>query len=80
MKIKGIKDIAIELTKREGKKKQVNIAQMNEIMAHLSDMVYEQYDNLGIVPNMELLILIVTFYKNGKRRAGKKGKQRSFLC
>lgn len=64
--IKTIKGLALELTKREGKKKQVNIAQMSETLSVLSDMVFSSagWENDCI----ELL------YRNGKRRAKKKAK------
>jgi len=39
--IKTIKGLASAIAKREGKKVQVNIAQINEILGVLSDIFYE---------------------------------------
>ena len=64
--IKTIKGLAKELCLREGKKKQVNIAQMSETLGHLSDITYEQ---------IQLGYSIATIlYKNSKKRAKKKAK------
>jgi len=49
------KELAKKLTEIEGKKKQVNIAQMSEILKALSKLMYED-------PT-----LFVTLYKNGKK-------------
>ena len=35
-----IKQLAKELCKREGKKKQVDIAQMTEVLGHLADILF----------------------------------------
>lgn len=40
--MKTLKDLALELCRREGKKKGVNIAQMSEILARLVDIGAEQ--------------------------------------
>jgi len=53
----NITDIAREIARREGKKKQVNIAQIKEILGILSDLVYEE-------PGLVVLALT----KNGARR------------
>jgi hypothetical protein len=42
-KIKGIKTLALEICAREGKKKQVDIAQVMEILGVMSDILNEQY-------------------------------------
>lgn len=64
--IKTIKGLAKELCRREGKKKQVNIAQMSETLGHLSDICFadknEYYSIVGIL------------YHNGFKRAKKKAK------
>jgi hypothetical protein len=54
-----IREVAIELTRREAKLKQVNIAQMSEIVAVLSDLVYSQPE------------VIAALILNGKRRRKK---------
>jgi hypothetical protein len=56
--IKNITDLRNELLKREAGKKQVNAAQMNEILRILSDLVHED-------PVMPVAVLL----NNGKRRA-----------
>lgn len=62
--IKTIKALALELTRREGKKKQVNIAQMSETLGHLSDIVYQ----------CKIEYFWTLFYNNGLKRAKKKAK------
>lgn len=42
MKIKTVKSLAKELCKKEGLKKQVNIAQMTEIISVLSDYFFQE--------------------------------------
>lgn len=65
--IKTIKGLALELCRREKKKKQVDIAQMSETLGHLSDITYEQ---------IQLGYSIATIlYKNSKRRSKKKAKK-----
>lgn len=65
-----IKKIVQELCKREGLKKQVNIAQVSELVGHLSDMLYDNLiDDKGFIsPVIKSLIL------NGQKRAEKKKK------
>ncbi len=36
-------DLVLELTKREAKQEQVNIAQMSEVVARLSDILREDF-------------------------------------
>lgn len=62
--IKTIKGLAKELCAREGKKKQVNIAQMSELIGVISDMVYmSEIDDFWSI-----------FYDNGQKRAKKKAR------
>jgi hypothetical protein len=63
--INSVKDIAQELAKREGLKKQVNVAQLTEVVAHLSDLIYQQI-RMG-AGRGELISQVL--YKNGSRRA-----------
>lgn len=58
-----IKKLALEITKREGLKEQVNIAQINEILSVISDLFYEDSDTM-----VDLL------YGQGFKRARKKKK------
>ncbi len=60
--MKTIKALAKELCSREGLKKQVDIAQIAEILGHLSDMVFEDCKAMDIL------------FNNGMRRAKKKAK------
>lgn len=83
-RIKTLRALAVELCRREGLKKQVDIAQMLEILGHLSDIFYEyeSIDYLYAMKNAEIVfkqhhppndpcdILIA----NGARRAKKKAK------
>lgn len=64
--IKTIKGLALELCRREKKKKQVDIAQMSETLGHLSDIYYEQI-NIGYS-------FVDLFYNNGLKRSKKKAK------
>lgn len=61
--IKTIKGLAKELCRLEEKKKQVDIAQMSEVLSNLSDIVYERLINASIL-----------FYDNGLKRAQKRAK------
>lgn len=65
--IKTIKGLTLELCRREGKKKQVDIAQMSELLGHLSD-IYFQSRNMPY-PNITYVL-----YINGLKRAKKKAK------
>ena len=65
-KIKTIKGIALELCKREAGKREVDIAQMTEIVAHLSDMMIEM--------EFEMRTLSDILYKNGTIRKLKRDK------
>ena len=60
--MKSIKQLAREITKREGLKKQVNIAQVSEILAVLSDLMFEDFKG-----RIEWLLI-----ENGQKRAEKK--------
>ena len=55
-----IRDLILKLCRLEKNKKQVNIAQMSEVVGVLSDLIYK---------NTDLQILLL---KNGERRAKKK--------
>ncbi len=59
-----------ELAKREGLKKQVDIAQLSEVLGHLSDMIWEQAG-----PQEEHEIYWTLSY-NGWKRAKKKAKKK----
>ncbi len=56
--------LAKEITLREGKKKQINIAQVKEIIGIISDLVYE----------MKTESLVKKLWDNGEKRAKKKSK------
>lgn len=58
-KIINVTQIAREITKREGKKQQVNIAQASEVVAVLSDMLVTE----------DGVAMIYALIANGKRRA-----------
>lgn len=65
--IKTIKALALELCRREKKKKQVDIAQMSETIGHLSDLLAAERSG------MESKIF-TCLYINGLKRAKKKAK------
>lgn len=60
----NLNKLALEITKREGLKKQVNIAQVKEILGVLSDVVFEMGDD-------QLFVFFDAFDKAGRRRAQK---------
>lgn len=66
----NIKALVKELLKREGKKRQIDVAQMTETVSVLSDWVYEsdpdRESSSAITSTLNALWL------NGKRRAKKK--------
>ena len=74
-----INKLVQELAKREGLKKQVDIAQMKEIVGHLSDMVYaELYDLNSPFVSMinDMPTITSALYRNGEKRAKKKAKKK----
>jgi hypothetical protein len=56
--------IVVELCRREGKKKQVNIAQMREIVANLCDILVENHE------------AVITLMMNGAKRDKKKSAKK----
>jgi hypothetical protein len=67
--------IVTELLRREGKKKQIDRAQMNEIVGHLSDLIYFQHENgseMRYCENKNMIEEVLCM--NGKRRAKRKKK------
>lgn len=62
-----INKLVKELCKREGLKKQVDIAQIREIIGHLSDMVHEFDDLYGND-------VVGALLENGRKRANRKRK------
>lgn len=58
-----IKNLAKLLTSKEGLKKQVSIADMTEILGHLSDLVFEENDRQTGVYDA----LLVNGYKRAKK-------------
>lgn len=68
-----IKQLAVKLCKKEGKRKQVSIAQVNEILSILSDMIYAQFQKRGWRMDCSAKSAIdACLYQNGKKRAFKK--------
>jgi hypothetical protein len=63
-----ISELVKELVRREGKKKQVDRAQMSEIVGHLSDMMFEE--------SYESHPICFCLWNNGARRAKRKGKKK----
>ena len=61
----NIKQLAIEVTKREGKKESVSIAQVGEIMNHIFDVCFE-------LPVEDFIELGQKISKAAKARALKK--------
>lgn len=67
-----IKQLAKEIAKREGLKKSVDIAQMQEILGHLSDILFEEFEQDGDILGKTSDCL----YDNGAKRAQKKRKKK----
>lgn len=65
-----IKQLAKELAKREGLKKQVDIAQIQELLGHLSDILFEEFERDGDILGETSDCL----YDNGAKRAKKRKK------
>jgi len=64
--MKTIKQLASEIAKKEGKKSNVKIGDVREILSILSDMIYDEMSPLyegGAFTSL---------YQNGKRRAKRK--------
>ena len=64
--MKTIKQLVKELCRREGKKIGVSVAQMNEIVGCLSDLMYEDFGG-----EIEWLLI-----ENGQNRAEKPKKKK----
>lgn len=67
-----IKTLAKLIAKHEGKKVQVNIAQINEILGVLSDLVYEK----NINDKYTFAQIFAAIYNNGEKRAKKSKKKK----
>jgi len=61
--MKNITAICMEVTKREGGKKQVSIAQVREIVGIMSDLLYPEISGAKVLQLLK---------RNGKRRQAKK--------
>lgn len=66
--MKTIRGLVNELVKREGLKKQVEVAQVREIIGHLSDVFNEQF--IQTTDGLESLVDLLV--DNGTRRAVKR--------
>ena len=72
-----IKKLAKLIAEREGKKKQVDIAQITEILGVLSDLWFEQVQRTEWKIDTQCKSAIdVCLYLNGEKRAKRKGKKR----
>jgi len=60
------KKLCLQLAKKEGLKKEVNIAQMREILSHLCDIIYDERVDQGYSKTLFLLIT------NGEKRNARK--------
>ena len=67
----SVNAITKELLKREGKKKQIDAAQMKETIGHLSDMFYANF----VDPTGELDKMISSLVKNGEKRFKTKSRK-----
>jgi len=65
--MKTIRALASEISKREGKKSQARIGEIREVLAILSDMVYD----LDAIERHSLECLL---WENGRKRAKRKKK------
>lgn len=65
-----IKQLAVKLCKKEKKKKQVDIAQMMEILGVLSDIMHHEWEH------STKLVILSTILKNGEKRAKKNSKKK----
>ncbi len=67
--IKSMNDLSMEVTRREGGKINLSKAQVDEVLAHVSDIHHEQMTQNGISVGTILLT-------NGARRSHQNGKTR----
>lgn len=68
--------LAKEICKREGLKKQVDIAQVKEILGHVSDLMYETASPfLRDLPLPKKRSVLGSLFANGARRAKRKDKK-----
>lgn len=67
-----IKALVKELCRREGLKKQMDVAQVTELVGHLSDMFFEEWVNVGQPNNYPEAACALT--DNGRKRAARKSK------
>lgn len=64
-----IKALVKELCKREGLKKQMDVAQVSELVGHLSDMFFETEGAGEDKPSISNAL-----FMNGQKRAARKSK------
>lgn len=70
----NIKKLVKELCRREGKKKQVDVAQMTEVVGHLSDILFSEVSlTVGIAISFEDKTTLYELLKLGCKREKKKG-------
>lgn len=67
-----IKKLAKLISKHEGKKVQVNIAQINEILGVLSDLIYKECTS----DEYTYSVICYQLYNNGLKRANKNKKSK----
>jgi hypothetical protein len=67
----SIKKLVLEITKREGLKKEVSVAQVREIIGHLCDVIFEEREENGISQSMKAII------ENGAKRVRKSRRKNS---
>ena len=65
--LKNMNELAVELTKREGGKVNLSIAQIKEVIGHLSDIIYEE--NIKFGPEQEKVNFCNMLLLNGSHRA-----------
>lgn len=62
------KKLALQLTEREGLKKEVSVAQVRELLGHLCDVIFEERVEDGISETMRCLLDV------GEKRARKNNR------
>lgn len=65
--ILNMNDLAVEVTKREGGVVNLPIAQVKEVLAKLTDIMYE--DKHMKYKDLDLVSIGTMLYQNGSRRA-----------
>jgi hypothetical protein len=72
--MKELNKLVKELCRREGLKSQTSIANVREIVGHLSDIIYKDLANISFYFEDPDGVVLRALYVNGHKRSKKKKK------